>query len=225
MEKFNLKLVQPEDSSHPKNLSSNDAVCLYGKCDGRGFLYSEKDGNTISRLCQCIKDKSKLKYLGERFFKVRLATMEPRNPKQKKLRELLLLQPNDGVFLYGKGGTGKTHFLAAMYNYMDDKHKRIKYLEDATLKDELRNAELNNDYGFVYDMVNDFDCIFLDDLGKQAMSPFYQSALYRLFNEAYKQKRYLFITANDSLATLGSDEYWGSHVARRVEDLCQVVEF
>ena len=130
-----------------------------------------------------------------------------------------------GIFLYGKGGAGKTHFLAAMYNHMDDAHKRVKYLEDGMLKDELRNAELNNDYGYFHDVVTDYDCVFIDDVGKQPMSPFYQGALYRFFNECYKQKRYVFITANDPLAVLGGDEYWGSHVARRAEDLCQPVEF
>lgn len=101
----------------------------------------------------------------------------------------------------------------------------MKYLEDATLKDELRNAELNNDFSFAYDLVKDHSHIFFDDVGKAAMTAFHQSALYRVFNEAYKQKRYLFITSNDPLSVLGSDQYWGAHVTRRVEDLCQLVEF
>lgn len=154
-----------------------------------------------------------------------LPTMLPRNPKQTALQAKLTESPDTSIFLYGRGGAGKTHFLAAMYNFWEAKGKRMKYLEDATLKDELRNAELKNDFSFVYDLVKDNDCIFLDDMGKAAMSPFHQSALYRFFNEAYKQKKYLFITANEPLSILGTDEYWGSHVARRVEDLCQLVEF
>lgn len=149
----------------------------------------------------------------------------PRNNKQEHLKALLLKTPGTSIFLYGKGGAGKTHFLAAMYNYWDAHNKRIKYLEDAMLKDELRNAELNNDFTFVNYLIKDHSHFFIDDVGKTAMSPFHQSALYRFFNEAYKQNKYLFITANDPLNVLGSDEYWGAHVTRRVEDLCQLVEF
>lgn len=166
-----------------------------------------------------------MRFLGERFYKVSLPEIIARNDKQRRLKTILEGNPTKSVFLYGRGGAGKTHFLAAMYCYWEAKGKRLKYLEDSTLKDELRNAELTNDFGFIYDLVNWNDCIFLDDVGKAAMSPFHQSALYRFFNEAYKQKKYLFITANDPLTVLGAAEYWGPHVARRVEDLCELVEF
>ncbi len=149
----------------------------------------------------------------------------PRNASQGHLKAILEADSNIGIFLFGPGGTGKTHFLAAMYNYADSKHKRVKYLEDSMLKDELRNAELNNDFCFAYDLVNDYDCIFIDDVGKAVMTQFHRSALWRFFNEAYKHKRQIFITSNDSLSILGSDDYWGSHVARRVEALCQPVQF
>lgn len=224
MEKLNLKLVKQEDSSHPKDPLSKIS-CGYGTCDGSGYIHFDNEGYTTSKFCRCIKDKTKLKYLGERFYRVRLETLIPKNPKQAKLKEFIMAHPNKGIFLYGKGGAGKTHFLAAVYNFWDDKHKRIKYLEDAMLKDELRNAELNNDYGFIFDMIHDYDVIVLDDVGKQQMTPFFQGGLYRLFNEAYKNNKYIFITANDPLQVLGGDEYWGSHVARRVEDLCELVEF
>lgn len=222
MEKLNLKLVKPADSSPP---SSPPSSCEYGTCDGDGYIHFEKDGYDTARACQCLRDKTKIKCLGERFYRVKLDTLIPKNPKQERLKNYIAAHPTNGVFLFGKGGAGKTHFLAAAFNYWDDQRKRIKYLEDATLKDELRNAELNNDYGFVFDLIHDYDAIFIDDVGKQAMTPFFQGGLYRLFNEAYKNNKYIFITANDSLATLGGDEYWGSHVARRVEDICEVVEF
>lgn len=166
-----------------------------------------------------------MRFLGERFYRITLGEIVPRNESQGHLKAILESRPNTGIFLYGKGGAGKTHFLAAMYNYWESKSKRIKYFDDGMLKDELRNAELNNDYRFTLDIVRDHDCIFIDDVGKQGMSSFFQGALYRIFNEAYKNNKYLFITANDTLKVLGADEYWGAHVARRVEDLCQLVEF
>lgn len=227
MEKPKVKLELQEDSSPPSKAQYDVPVCPHNTCDGGGFIHSETpDGYTASKFCQCVRDKTKIKLLGERFYRVKLETLEPRNPKQTRLREFLIKSPERGVFIHdSRGGTGKTHFLAAMYNYWDDKKKRIKYLEDGMLKDELRNAELNNDYRIFNDIVTNYDCIFLDDMGKQQMSPFYRSALYRFFNELYKQNRYLFVTANDSLQVLGGDEYWGAHVARRAEDLCQVMEF
>lgn len=221
---MNLALVKPEDSS-PQKPPSSEPICPYAACDGSGIIHNEKEGYQYAKNCQCLKDKSKMLFLGERFYGVKLQDIAPRNPKQERLKASLLRAPGTSVFLYGRGGQGKTHFLAAMFNYWHVTNKKLKYLEDSTLKDELRNAELNSDYSFVCDTVRDYDCIFLDDMGKAAMTPFHQSALYRFFNEAYKQKRYLFITANDTLKDLGADEYWGAHVARRIEDLCEVVEF
>lgn len=219
-----MELELREDLSKQSSPSS-EPVCPNGLCDGSGQIYTEKDDYTNAKFCQCVKDRTKLRFLGERFYRVTLPEIVPRNAKQDRLKATLMSKPETSLFLYGRGGVGKTHFLAALYNYFDSKNKRIKYLEDSTLKDELRNAELNNDFSFVQDIVNDHSHIFLDDVGKAAMTPFHQSALYRFFNEAYKQKKYIFITANDPLNILGADGYWGSHVARRVEDLCQVVEF
>lgn len=219
-----IKIPLAEDTSRPSNQSS-DPICSYGLCDGSGMIYLENGDYQHSKFCQCLKDRSKIKFLGERFYKVNLADVQPRNPKQERLKALLIKSPETGVFLYGRGNTGKTHFLAAMYNYWESKNKRLKYLEDSILKDELRNAELNNDYAFASDLVNNNDCIFIDDVGKAAMSTFHQSALYRVFNEAYKRHKYIFITSNDTLQALGANEYWGAHVARRAEDLCQLVEF
>lgn len=217
-------VMLPEDSSQQKNPSS-DPICGYGACDGGGYIYQEKDGDTWAKTCQCIKDEGKKKFLGERFYRVSLDIIEPRSPLQHNLKKILLAHPEKSIFLYGNGGAGKTHFLAAMYNYWEGKKKRMKYLEDGILKDELRNAELTNDHTYFGDLAKDYGCFFLDDVGKAAMTAFHQSALYRFFNELYKQKKYIFITANDPLNVLGANEYWGPHVARRVDDLCDVVEF
>lgn len=220
------KLVPLADSSAPSSPLSPDEFCPYGKCGGRGVVSVEsEDGYSSAGPCQCAKDKTKMRYLGSRFFGVTLEQIDPRDDKQARLKSALMQKPDTSIFLFGRGGMGKTHFLAAMYNYWAAKTRKIKYLDDATLKDELRNAELNKDFQFVDDLINDYKYIFFDDVGKAAMTPFHQSALYRFFNELYKNKKHIFITANDTLKLLGSDEYWGAHVARRVEDLCQLVDF
>lgn len=180
-------------------------------------------------ICPCVyvmaRRETRKRFLGERFYTIKLEDISPRTDKQKRLRSLLLAKPEAPIFLTGIGDRGKTHFLAAVYNYWDDRKAPIKYLDDGMLKDELRQAELNGDYGFIRDLLANFKYIFLDDVNKEKVSDFYRSALYRLFNELYKNKRHIFITANDSLKTLGQSDMWGPSVARRVEDLCEIVEF
>lgn len=210
--------------SLPKNHSS-DPVCPLGVCNGLGYIIIKHEDHEYARACECSRRKDKLKFLGERFVDVKLEDIAPRNDRQTKLKELLLKQPSSRVFLYGKGGTGKTHFLAAIYNYWHAKRVPIKYLDDSMLKDELRQAELNNDFSFVSDLVSDYRHIVIDDVGKMAMSQFYQSALYRLFNEVYKQNRHIFVTANEPLSVFAEPAHWGPHTTRRVEDVCEIVEF
>jgi DNA replication protein DnaC len=214
-----LKVLKPQSSP------SLPDTCSAGECNGSGVIYSMKDNYTNARVCECVKAGDRLKILGERFTSIHLDAIMPRNAKQRRLKEILAMDPSTPVFVSGDVRTGKTHFLAAMFTHWHKKSSRVKYLDDQRLKDELRNAELNGDMSFVYDLVKDNRYIFIDDVGKASMSDFHRSALHRFFNELYKNNRHIFITSNDSLATLGAQEYWGKAVARRVEDLCEIVEF
>lgn len=205
----------------------NSAACSLGVCDGTGFLFIPTQ--ILPAPCKCVRRNDSLqtrqRFLGERFYKIRMEDIEPRTDKQTMLKKFLLAHPGQAIFLTGTGDRGKTHFLAAMYNYWDDRGEPTRYLDDGMLKDELRQAELDGNYRCISDMLKHYKYIFLDDVNKEKVSDFYRGALYRLFNELYKNKRHIFITANDSLRTLGSAESWGPSVARRVEDLCEIVEF
>lgn len=205
--------------------------CSYNKCTGYGFIIQEQpDGYDKVIACPCSKENDRNKLLGERFGNVSLKEIKPRTPKQAALKKILLAKPTTSVFIHSKGGTGKTHFLAAMYKHYDELGKKSKYFDDGILKDELRQAELEKNTNYFYDVVRDYNAFFIDDVGKTVMTEFHRGALYRFFNEIYKRQtpkggKYLFITANDPLSVLGGPEYWGPATARRVEDICEIVDF
>src|SRR5258706_11270210 len=130
MEKPKVRLELQEDSNQ-QNSRLSELDCSLGICDGSGFIYSNAGTYINSKVCKCVRERTKLQFLGERFYRNTIEGTVPRNARQTRLKEILMKNPETSIFLYGKGGVGKTHFLAAMYNYMDSKNKRIKYLEDS----------------------------------------------------------------------------------------------
>lgn len=193
-----------------------------GACDGSGAIFNEEEGH--SRPCKCLRVKTRLKFFGERFYAVQLDKIEPRTDRQKRLLKILLEKPDMGVFIHGPGNRGKTHFLAGIYNYWDDRQAKVRYFDDAMLRDEIQNADLNGDFSFVRNLVKDYNHFFLDDPGKESMSNSYRAGLYQFFNEIYKHNKHVVIAANEPLNILGAKDYWGPHIARRAEDVCEVVE-
>lgn len=224
-----LKPTLPKETQGPeserKPPPSGVSPCPFAECDGSGFVPRSDGEYDIVKICRCVKLAKRLKHLGEMFYRVELESIQPRSVGQERLKALLLQNPVVGVFLFGPVRSGKTHFFSAMYNHWDDKSSRVKYLNDGMLKDELRNAELNGNFQYFIDLVSDYDHFFIDDAGKTVMSEFHRSALFRFFDELYKQKKHIFITSNFSLAELSDEKYWGSPIGRRIEDMCEIAEF
>lgn len=212
-------------SESPKEISPQQSHPLFEGCpicNGTGML--EREG-TYYDSCECVKIKTRKRYFGERFHNIDLASIVPRSEKQKKLKELLLAKPATSIFLSGEIRKGKTHFLASMFVYWHKRSGAVKYFDDASLRDELRNADLNGYPDFARDIVRDHRHIFLDDIGKAGMSEAYRKGLYTFVNEIYKHHRHIFITSNDPISILGREENWGPYVTRRIEDTCEIVEF
>lgn len=213
-------------TSQPKNQSSAELRCCgFSLCDGSGYIRIEKDGYEFARVCRCLKVSSRRRILGEMFFEIDLYKIVQRNTKQGALKTMLLTDPRQSVFLYGPVRTGKSHFFAGIFNYWDDRTERVKFLNSGMLKDELRMAELSKDTSYFLDLARDYDHFFIEEVGKETMSEFHRSALFRFFDEVWKNKKHLVMTSNHSIAELAHEGYWGAPVARRVEDTCEIVNF
>ena len=221
-DKVDLMLVSPNGSRPNPTLSD----CLMGKCDGSGILFLESGSILMeSKLCKCLKVRKHKQFLGERFYNIDLNEIVPRDAKQKHLKAMLVRKPETRLFLHGSWETGKTHFLAAVYLYWSWKSDKVLYLDDKRMRDNLLDAELKGDYSYILDLVEDYNYIFIDDVGKIKMTDFHRMALYQFFNEIYKSKKHVFITSNNSPAELAKEEYWGGAIVRRVQSLCDLVEF
>lgn len=168
-----------------------------------------------------------LNTLGKRFTDVRLDSIVPRNKKQSDLIKLLIDKPDTSVFLYGDTGTGKSHIFAGIFNYWLAKgHKRVQFLDDKTLKDEVRAAELEGSHGHLLKQYAEKEHFFWEEAGKVTMSEFHRMSLHFLIDRLfYRDYKHIFITSNFSLSELGDENYWGKFIARRLEDVCSIVKF
>lgn len=211
-------------SNLPKSqLSEPSEAYKCSICKDQGYIPSE-DSFTVVQ-CQCVKFAIRASVLGERFKDIDLGSLTPRNEKQRALKAILTAKPNTPVFIHGPVRCGKTHFLAAMYRYFDELGGKIYYTDDYLLKSMLRQAELDNNVRSIVDIVRRNDRFFIDDIGKSKMSESFRSSMFVLFNELYRNNKYLFITSNESIGSLGREEYLGPAIARRIEDICEIVEF
>lgn len=193
-----------------------------------------KDGYCYVVFCPCQLQRFKTLALGERFANVRLEDIKPRTPRQADIKKFLLKKPMESYFFFGELSTGKSHFLASLYNYaMDhDYLDEIRFFTDRDLKRDLIDFEMDRlgdripVFSIDYLKEGKIKQAFWDDIGKVKISEFVQQEIFSIVDEIYRRNLRLVAASNytlDELAEiLGT---FGSPITRRVNDICKVIEF
>lgn len=207
------------------------------ECDGFGWLYGEKG---VSR-CLCWYRARALRLLEKippRFRKATFKSYEPTCAKQEKAKAAMVANPAGSYLLTGQVNEGKTHLLMAQYRELvrarrfdvvlvtDVEFARWarKSVGDETFRPPLSLDDLEKMKTFH---------LFLDDLGKSKCSQFLRAMLFELVNLCYVKNAGITVTTNLSIEALanwvdGREEEYTGHgdgVVRRLEDICEVVEF
>ncbi|MDI6755324.1 MAG: ATP-binding protein [Thermodesulfobacteriota bacterium] len=140
-----------------------------------------------------------------------------------------------GLYIYGKVGTGKTHFLHIVKKEIQkifptkstqiistpDLFLRIKstFSEIKTEKEEDIIKELSGSY-MPYD--RSIKILLLDDLGIEKPSEWAIQTLYSIIDKRYQKCLKTFFTSNLSLDELS--EKLGDRIPSRIAEMCKIIE-
>ena len=193
-----------------------------------------KDGYTYYAFCPCELLKFKTLALGKRFASVKLEDIKPRNSRQAEIKRLLLKKPMGNYFFWGELSSGKSHFLAGLYNYAMDHNylDEIRFFTDRELKKDLVDFEMDR-LGdrvpvFTIDYLREgrIQQVFWDDIGKVKVSEFVQQEIFSVVDEVYRRDLRLVAASNYNLDELAEIlGVFGNAIVRRINDICKVIKF
>lgn len=173
----------------------------------------------------------KVLVLGLRFADVKLEDIAPRTSRQTEIKQILLKKPLESYFFWGELNTGKSHFLAALYNYSIDHDylHEARFFTDRDLKRDLIDFEMDR----LGDRIPTFSVDFLrqgivrqvfwDDIGKVKISEFVIQEIFSIIDEIFRRKLRLVASSNYNLTELA--DILGNAVVRRINDVCKCIQF
>lgn len=151
---------------------------------------------------------------------------------------------NDGFFLHGSRGVGKTHLMAAIVNELLSKITRENYarmdcddfalgLQSSMLPAFISVPELLMEIRACYDnkilsekdvlaKYSDAETLMLDDLGAEKSSEWVLQTLYLLIDRRYRNMKRTIISSNYTISQLSKRV--GDRIGSRIAEMCQIVE-
>jgi len=148
------------------------------------------------------------------------------------LRKLDLVE--QGLFLYGPAGTGKTIYAAAILMEM----KRLSYLSGTStyvqgafvntlnLLGEIKSTFSNNGQQaeVLIEKYSSVDVLILDDLGMQKSTEWVLETLMLIINNRYENLKSTIITSNLNLEELAA-QLGDDRIPSRIYEMCKLHEF
>jgi DNA replication protein DnaC len=234
--------IQEFINSGQLKTGSSDACQV---CYGSGFEMIED----LSRRCRCRRPAmiaARLEKIPPRYKGITLDNLAARtdlHPKQAVTVDLLKLNPNDSYVFCGRPGTGKTHFMYALYqqqahnlerrvvacsmlHLINDYREAFKPIPDGAQPYEIKTIKPN-------DLMQSHTpySLFFDDIDKPKITEYVAEQVHALFDAAYLNKHQIVITTNLDEKRLiehfsRTDERYGEAIVRRIihEDN-NVIEF
>lgn len=180
--------------------------------------------------CDCRKRRiiaQKLGAIPARFRESSFANYIPTDPEQQHALERIAGNFTNSFFIFGSLGRGKTHLAVAQYAHL----VRIEFpcmgLSMAELVTELRRAEMDPNYFCqVRDRCRYSDRfhLILDDVDKFKATDFKFEVLFDLIDTIYRRNLSLTVTSNYSIRELSESGMVHPAIARRFDDICEVIE-
>ena len=115
-----------------------------------------------------------------------------------------------GIYLYGGSGTGKTHLMACMINYLTDHYQMcLSTSISQIIKNILETYDYDNDEkeSNIIEEIKNVDFLFIDDIGTEILKKndreiWTNEKLYDIINARYNSRKPTVFTSNYSLVDL-----------------------
>ena len=212
-------------------------ACVFGECDGTGFLVDEP--TRVARPCRCrsgVVERRRArslsaviprKYKGVSFDRPPVTEMPP--PVTRSVHRFVRdldanLDAGRGLWFFGSVGTGKTTLAMLVSKSALDAGRSVAIYSLPRLLAEIRTTfddASDRSYTGLLDRLAAVDLLHIDDVGAEKTSPWVLEQLYAIVNARYEHERSIVITTNlerDPLA-----EQITERTVSRLEEMCEVL--
>jgi DNA replication protein DnaC len=218
----------------------DDAPCPFDLCDGTGFMIDE--ATRMATPCRCRPARIERrrarslsaviprKYRGVSFDRPPVNGMHEITvrPVRQFVRNIGgRLEEGQGLWLFGKPGTGKTSLAMLVSKAALDAGHSVAIYSLPRLLAEIRSTfETDSDGSYLdfTDRLAAVDLLHIDDVGAENTTSWVLEQLYTIVNARYEDERSIVITTNieesDKLA-----EQIGQRTVSRLEEMCTVLPF
>lgn len=134
-----------------------------------------------------------------------------------------VLEANQGIYIYGEKGCGKTHITYCMMWELINK----LYSCVMTSISEIKRLEFSNSQDVIDDMIN-CDFLFIDDLGVEVVTKndqdnWTQEEIYKILNARYNSKKPIIFSSNYSISQLGTERGFKQMTLDRINQMSTAI--
>jgi DNA replication protein DnaC len=234
-EQYEMPLGEPLPAAPARIVSGSTSTCVFGLCDGSGFLVEEAT-NTASD-CRCraariagartrsLAGRIPRRYRGVSFDRAPVSDIALTAPDQiqsvrRYVRDITAnLDSGRGLWIQGDVGTGKTTLAMLVSKAALDAGRSVAIYSLPRLLNLLRES-MDSDGGKLdfLDRLTAVDLLHLDDLGAENRTDWVLEQLYSIVNARYEPERAIVATTNlmpDELS-----ERLGPRTVSRLVEIC-----
>ena len=146
-----------------------------------------------------------------------------------------LIHAEEGLFLYGAVGTGKTYLAGCIANYYARKGNSVAFVQTPAWISKMKGM-LNDPDGFEreLEMMKKANVVVFDDIGAESVTPWVRDELlFPVLNERMENERLTYFTSNEDLnslhehyafTSLGEEKMKAVRMMERIKKLSKPLE-
>lgn len=132
-----------------------------------------------------------------------------------------------GLFIFGAQGSGKTYAASAVAMEVARTGRSVRFVSAVTLLDEIKQTYSTGiDEQYVIDFYTAPELLVIDDLGKEQVTEWSISRLFRIIDERYSAQKSIVVTTDRTDKQLSErwakngDSVNGNAILRRLGETC-----
>lgn len=151
------------------------------------------------------------------------------NDVDDKIKKIVKEQLNkeEGVYIYGKSGVGKTHIVCALCKHFLEHDIDVRFYNTGEFLERLReehNKSYEGEGGLLIKVMDFRGILVLDDIGVGKPSPWTRDRLYTLLSKRYDSKWPVFFTSNFDLESLKVEFGGDDRLISRISDMTERIK-